>query len=138
MHNNSSTGTIDKLLERCLNIMEGKRKAMNVNGVAMVAFTENLSEWTSKMKVCGALKNDTVNFLSVAYSKAGEMVDTLKHSGNAGREPLLGEFGFFGGVIEKYETGYVIAVFSGATGEEDTIIAEAGLQAYSQVELGII
>ena len=128
MHNNSSTDTTDKLFKRCLSAMEQKRLEMGVTGVAMIAFTENLSEWTSKMKVCGALKNDTVNFLSVAYSKAGEMLDTLKHSGNAGREPLLGEFGFFGGVIEKYGNGYIIAVFSGATGAEDTTIAEVAIQ----------
>lgn len=125
------TNTLETLFERCLKTMDQKRTDMNVTGVAMIAFTENLSEWTSKMKVCGALKNETVNFLSVAYSKAGEMMDTLKHSGNAGRKPLLGEFGFFGGIIEKYKTGYVIAVFSGATGEEDTLIAETGLKALS-------
>jgi hypothetical protein len=122
------TTATDQLFERCLNTMNQKRKTMGVSGVAMVAFTENLDNWTSKMKVCGALKNETVNFLSVAYSKAGEMIDTLKNSGNAGRAPLLGEFGFLGGLIEKYENGYLVAVFSGATGEEDTLIAQAGLQ----------
>jgi hypothetical protein len=108
-----------------LSVMERKSKEMKIIGVGIIAFLEN---WVSKMKVMGALKNEKVNFLAVAYSKAGEMVDTLKNSGTSDRTPLLGEFNFIGGVIEKVSNGYVLAVFSGATGEEDTVVAKLGLE----------
>jgi hypothetical protein len=112
-----------------LSVMERKSKEMKIIGVGIIAFLEYGKEnWVSKMKVMGALKNEKVNFLAVAYSKAGEMVDTLKNSGTSDRTPLLGEFNFIGGVIEKVSNGYVLAVFSGATGEEDTVVAKLGLE----------
>jgi len=112
-----------------LTAMELKSKEMKIRGVGIIAFLEDgKANWVSKMKVMGALKNEEVNFLAVAYSKAGEMVDTLKNSGTCDRMPLLGEFNFIGGVIEKVKNGYVLAVFSGATGEEDTVVAELGLE----------
>lgn len=111
-----------------LNSMKLKAQEMNIKGVGMVAYYNYKSKnWTSKMSIMGALKNDTVNFLSVAYSKAGEMIDTLQNSGSTDRIPLLGEYNFLGGVIKKVGNDYVLAVFSGATGEEDTIVAQHGL-----------
>lgn len=111
-----------------LKAMALKAQEMNIKGVGLIALFDNQSaHWDSKMSIMGALKNDTVNFLSVAYSKAGEMIDTLQNSGTTDRTPLLGEFNFLGGVIAKIETGYVLAVFSGATGEEDTVVAQVGL-----------
>ncbi|MBC5839285.1 hypothetical protein [Flavobacterium muglaense] len=112
-----------------LTAMEQKSKELKIRGVGIIAFLEDGKEnWVSKMKVMGALKNEKVNFLAVAYSKAGEMVDTLKNSGTSDRTPLLGEFNFLGGLIEKVNNGYVLVVFSGATGEEDTVVAEVGLE----------
>ena len=111
-----------------LNSMKLKAQEMNIKGVGMVAYYNYKSKnWTSKMSIMGALKNDTVNFLSVAYSKAGEMIDTLQNRGSTDRIPLLGEYNFLGGVIKKVGNDYVLAVFSGATGEEDTIVAQHGL-----------
>lgn len=101
---------------------------MHIQGVGLVAYyNSKTANWTSKMVVMGALKNETVNFLSVAYSKAGEMIDTFQNSGTTARVPLLGEFNFKGGVISKVQENYVLVVFSGASGEEDTIVAQQGL-----------
>ena len=112
----------------CLAVMELKAQEMNIKGVGLIALFDNKNNnWNSKMRIMGALKNESVNFLSVAYSKAGEMVDTLQNSGTTDRTSLLGEFGFLGGVIKKVETAYLLAVFSGASGEEDTVIAQLGL-----------
>ncbi len=113
----------------CLDAMEATAREMSVQGVAVIAFIPGKKSltWISRMKVVGTLASDNSNFLSVAYSKAGEMAETLRNSGSAGREPLHGEFGYEGGVIEKVSTGYILAVFSGATGEQDTEIARAGL-----------
>lgn len=104
---------------------------MNIKGVGLIAFYDNeTANWVSKMKVMGVLKNETVNFLSVTYSKAGEMIDTLKNSGAIECTPLLGEYGFLGGIIKQIDTYYILTVFSGASGEEVTVIAKVGLETY--------
>lgn len=115
--------------DESLNIMALKAEEMGLKGVALVAFMvgKDKSTWISKMKVCGALKNNDANFLAIAYAKAGEMADTLQNSGTTNRIPLLGEFDFLGGLIEKTNSGYILVVFSGASGEEDTVIATVGL-----------
>jgi uncharacterized protein GlcG (DUF336 family) len=83
------------------------------------------------MKMVGTLQNGSANFLAVAYSKAAEMADTYKNSGSGEREPMHGEFGYQGGLIKKVRTGYLLTVFSGATGEQDTEIARKGMEAIS-------
>jgi rhamnogalacturonyl hydrolase YesR len=117
--------------DRSLAVMVEAAAEMSVQGVAVVAFIPgNLNDsWVSKMKVAGALTNGSANFLAVAYSKAAEMADTHKNSGNRDGEPMHGEFGYQGGVVAKVEPGYIMAVFSGATGEQDTEIAKKGLVA---------
>lgn len=114
--------------DQCLQTMKIRAEQMHIQGVGLVAYyNSKTANWTSKMVVMGALKNETVNFLSVAYSKAGEMIDTFQNSGTTARVPLLGEFNFKGGVISKVQENYVLVVFSGASGEEDTIVAQQGL-----------
>ena len=71
--------------------------------------------------------NEKANFLAIAYSKAAEMADTLKNSGNKERAAIAGEFGYMGGVIKKVNAGYILAVFSGASGEQDVELATEGL-----------
>lgn len=113
----------------CLVVMEQAALEMQVKGVAVVAYIPGDASvtWISKMKVAGALANESANFLAVAYSKAGEMAETLQDSGSGVREPKLGEFGWQGGIIKKLETGYLLAAFSGATGEQDVEIANKGM-----------
>jgi len=114
---------------QCLDIMKQAAQEMGVKGVAVIAYIpgENSSEWISKMKVAGALSNASASFLAIAYSKAAEMADTFKDSGSGTREPLHGEFGYQGGIIRKVESGYILAVFSGASGEQDAEIATGGV-----------
>ena len=121
--------------EQCLETMEEAAREMSVQGVAVVAFIpgERSLTWISRMKVVGKLSNGGANFLSVAYSKAGEMADTYSDSGSGVREPLHGEFGYQGGLIKKMEQGYILTVFSGASGEQDTEIARAGLEVLEKV-----
>lgn len=116
--------------EQCLAIMEQAAQKMTVNGAAVIAFIpgDDTHSWISKMKEVGALTNGSANFLAIAYSKAAEMADTYQNSGGNVREPLFGEHGFEGGLIKKVKGGYILAVFSGATGEQDTEIAKAGLE----------
>jgi rhamnogalacturonyl hydrolase YesR len=127
----SGSNTFLEHADRSLAIMAEAAREMSVQGVAVVAYIpeDKNGSWISKMKVAGTLTNGSANFLAVAYSKAAEMADTRKNSGKRDGEPLHGEFGYQGGVVAQVEPGYIMAVFSGATGEQDTEIAEKGLEA---------
>ena len=116
--------------DECLKAMEQAALKMEVKGVAVLAFIpgDTSLSWISKMKVVGTMTNESANYLAVAYSKAGEMAETLKDSGSGVREPKLGEFGWQGGIIKKVEEGYILAAFSGASGEQDVEISTVGLK----------
>jgi hypothetical protein len=118
-----------KHADQCLALMEQAALKMQVKGVAVIAFIpgDTTFTWTSKMKVVGTLSNESANYLAIAYAKAGEMADTYQNSGSGIREPKTGEFGWKGGTIKKVEEGYILAAFSGATGEQDFEIAGIGL-----------
>ena len=115
--------------DKCIGVIEEAAKKMSVKGVAVIAFIpgEVTKSWISKMNVVGALSNGSANYLAIAYSKASEMADTYKNSGSSAREPMLGEFGYQGGIVRKVNSGYILAVFSGASGEQDTELANEGL-----------
>lgn len=119
--------------DKCLAEMEKAARGMSVKGVALIAFIpgDTALTWTSKMQVVAALKNASANYLAIAYSKAAEMADTYRDSGSGSREILHGEFGYMGGAIKKVDSGYILAVFSGASGEQDLEIARAGLELLS-------
>ena len=119
-----------KHADECLLVMDQAARNMSVKGVALLAFIpgDTTKNWISKMWVAGALTNGSANFLAIAYSKAAEMADLYKNSGSGTREPLHGEFGYQGGIIMKVDSGYILAVFSGASGEQDAEIANTGLQ----------
>jgi hypothetical protein len=57
------------------------------------------------------------------------MADTKLNSGSKARPAYQGEFGYPGGVIKEVRTGYIMTVFSGATGEQDLEIANVGMNA---------
>jgi len=125
----SGERVFSKHADDCLLFMEQAAIKMEVKGVAVVVFIpgETSETWISKMKVVGALSNESANFLAVAYSKAGEMAETFQDSGSGSREPKTGEFGWQGGVVQKVKSGYLLTAFSGATGEQDTEIANKGI-----------
>ncbi len=119
-----------KHADESLAIMEQAALKMEVKGVAVVAYIPDnpAKSWISKMKVVSALTSENASFLAIAYSKASEMADTFQDSGTTDRKPLSGEFGYQGGVIKKTDSGHILAVFSGATGEQDTAIAREGIE----------
>jgi len=130
----------DELADKALLAMQQRAAELKVTGVAVVAYSEgdSVKSWSSKMVVVGNLttgpsKNDPAgaNLLAIAYTKAAEMADTLKASGNAGRPPLKGEFGWQGGVVAKGQTGILIAAFSGGPSADDVKISQAGLAVLS-------
>jgi len=124
--------------DKALAVIEEAALKLQIKGTAVVAFIpgEKAETWTSKMKVIGFFTNNDSNTLGVAYTKAAEMADTFKDSGSGVRKPLTGEYGWQGGAIRKVEGGYILAAFSGASGEQDYAVATAGLnflaQAYSK------
>jgi hypothetical protein len=130
-----------ELADKALLAMQQRAAELKVTGVAVVAYSEgdSVKSWSSKMVVVGNLKtgpskNDPAgaNLLGIAYAKAAEMADTLKNSGNAGRPPLKGEFGWQGGMVAKGQTGILIAAFSGGPSADDVKISQAGLAVLSQ------
>lgn len=118
-----------KKASECLEIMERSANGMSISGVAMIAYIPgNTTEsWLSEMKVVGKLATNDVNFLAVVYGKAAEMAVTLLNSGNESRKDIIGETGWQGGVIRKVNKGYLVAAFSGGTGEQDVEVSTAGL-----------
>ena len=120
--------------------MENHARKLGVKGVIVVASMDDSGlSWESEMKAVDTIKvldgnpeksrYPGYNFIGVAYSKAAEMADTKLNSGSKVRPVYEGEFGYQGGVIKKVQPGYILTVFSGATGEQDFEIAKAGMSA---------
>lgn len=107
--------------DEALELMKQEALTMNIRGVGLVCYIpgEETKSWISKMIVVKTTGSPRQNFIAVAHSKAAEMAETLTNSGSKVREPKTGEFGYIGGVIKKIDTGYLLATFSGATGEQD-------------------
>jgi len=53
------------------------------------------------MKIAPSATSKGTNFLAIACAKAAEMADTLENSGTANRPPMIGEFGWRGGLIAR-------------------------------------
>lgn len=115
--------------DKCLALIEQAAQKISIKGVVVIAFIPGdvTKSWISKMKVVGALTDGRANFLAIANSKAAEMADTYKNSGSGLREPMLGEFGYQGGIVKKVNSGYILAVFSGGSGEQDVEVVNEGL-----------
>ncbi len=121
--------------------MENHARKLGVKGVILVASMDGTGfSWVSQMKAVDAIKvipenpergeYPGYNFIGIAYSKAAEMADTKLNSGSNSRQSYQGEFGYRGGVIKKVPSGYILAVFSGGTSEQDLEIAKAGMNVY--------
>ena len=115
--------------DQSLALIEQAAQKISIKGVAIVAFIpgEMTDSWTSKMKVVGHLTNNKDNLLGIASAKAAEMADTRKDSGSGVREIYSGELGYKGGLIKKVKSGYILAVFSGGSSEQDLEVAKIGL-----------
>jgi uncharacterized protein GlcG (DUF336 family) len=123
--------------------MENHARKLEVKGVIVVARMDDAGlSWISQMKAVDTMKAipenpakeayPGTNFIAVAYSKAAEMADTKLDSGSKVRPPYQGEFGYQGGMVKKIQSGFILTVFSGATGEQDFEIAKAGMNAYQK------
>ncbi|HLY39913.1 MAG TPA: hypothetical protein VKR52_01820 [Terracidiphilus sp.] len=127
-----SAKKFDALATAALEAMRSRASALHVEGVAVVAYApgDSIQGWSSKMTVVGRMKDPAgkgSNLLGIAYAKASEMADTLQNSGTSERAPLIGEFGWQGGVVARGKTGYLIVAFSGGKSEDDVEISRSGL-----------
>lgn len=120
--------------ETALTAMEQRARTMGLIGAAVVVWAdlEPARAWTSALRIVGSMTKGTSNLVGIAYTKAAEMADTLRDSGSGIRPPLTGEYGYRGGLIKKCGTGHVMAVFSGATGEQDVEISQTAIQVFAQ------
>jgi hypothetical protein len=125
--------------------MESHARKLGVKGVALVASMDKYGHsWLSRMKAVETIKDIPANpegheypgynFIGIAYSKAAEMADTRLNSGSKSRPVYQGEFGYQGGVIREVPSGFMLTVFSGASGEQDLEIANVGMIAYPRDE----
>jgi hypothetical protein len=116
--------------DKSLQLIAQAAQEISIRGVAIVAFIpegEPSSSWISKMKVIGHLADGKNNLLGIAYTKASEMADTHLDSGSGIRPVYSGELGYKGGLIKKVKSGYVLAVFSGGSSDQDLEVAKIGL-----------
>lgn len=119
-----------KHADEALAAIEQGAQKLNIKGVALVVYVpgDSTRSWISKMKVVGLMKKGSSNLLGVASTKAAEMADTYQDSGSGIRPPLRGEYGYKGGVIKKVSSGYIMAVFSGGSPDQDKEAATNGAQ----------
>lgn len=130
----------EEFVEVVLLKMKNKAEEIGIIGVALISYIDNSSsdKWISKMQIVNSMKllpekdNENrkfgVNLIAIAYSKAAEMVDTLKNSGTGLRKPMKGEFGYKGGLIKKLKAGYILIAFSGGSEEEDLVVSMTALE----------
>ncbi len=134
--------SFDGLADPALEAMKKRATQLQIGGVAVVAYFEGdtVQAWSSKMVVVGRMKdapsagNNGANLLGIAYTKASEMAETLKDSGSDVRPPMIGEYGWQGGVITKAKHGYAIAAFSGGKSADDVEVSKAGVGVLKDVE----
>ncbi len=127
--------TNDELREKlalALNDMKAKAIEMGIEGVAVASVLNkgDSVDWIGEMKVVGTpldLKGG-YNLVAVAWSKCGEVIATLADSGNPERKNLTGELGYTGGAYDEYEGCKMAFAFSGATSEEDLVVAKHGIE----------
>ncbi len=128
-YKDSGEKTFFKQADESLALIEQAAQKISIKGVAIIAFIPGdlTTMWISKMKVVGNLTTESANLLGIAYTKASEMADTHLDSGSGIRKILSGELGYKGGLIKKVNSGYILAVFSGGSGEQDLEVAKTGL-----------
>ena len=82
------------------------------------------------MKVVGSYCNwkDGYNLVAVAWSKCGEVIATHADSGDPNHQTITGELGYAGGAYDEYEGCKLAFAFSGATSEEDLVVAKYGIE----------
>ena len=119
-------------LALALEDMKAKAIEMGIEGVATASVLNSgdTVDWIGEMKVVGSYCNwkDGYNLVAVAWSKCGEVIATHADSGDPNHQTITGELGYAGGAYDEYEGCKLAFAFSGATSEEDLVVAKYGIE----------
>ena len=119
-------------LALALEDMKAKAIEMGIEGVAAASVLNNGDsiDWIGEMKVVGSYCNrkDGFNLVAIAWSKCGEVIATQADSGDPNHKTIVGELGYAGGAYDEYDGCKLAFAFSGATSEEDLVVARYGIE----------
>ena len=129
---NMTNEQLREKLALALEDMKAKAIEMGIEGVATASVLNNGDsvDWIGEMKVVGSYCNwkDGFNLVAVAWSKCGEVIATQADSGDPNHKTIPGELGYAGGAYDEFEGCKLAFAFSGATSEEDLVIAKHGIE----------
>jgi len=129
---NMTTEQLREKLALSLEDMKAKAIEMGIEGVATASVLNNgdTVDWIGEMRVVGSYCNwkDGFNLVAVAWSKCGEVIATGADSGNPNHKTITGELGYAGGAYDEHEGCKLAFAFSGATSEEDLVVAKYGIE----------
>lgn len=115
-----------------LDDMKAKAIEMGIEGVATASVLNKgeTVDWIGEMRVVGKVldKEGGFNLVAVAWSKCGEVIATGGDSGNPNHQTMTGELGYAGGAYDEHEGCKMAFAFSGATSEEDFVVAKYGIK----------
>ena len=132
VNNNMTNEQLREKLALALEDMKAKAIEMGIEGVATASVLNNgdTVDWIGEMKVVGSYCNwkDGYNLVAVAWSKCGEVIATQADSGDPNHKTITGELGYAGGAYDEHEGCKLAFAFSGATSEEDLVVAKYGIE----------
>ena len=112
--------------------MKLKAEEMGIQGVAAASVLNEgeAVDWIGEMKVVGIpyKLEEGWNLVAIAWSKCGEAMATRADSGNPEHKMIVGDLGFVGGAYDEFEGCRMAFAFSGATSEEDLVVAKYGIE----------
>ncbi len=109
--------------------MKAKAVEMGIQGVATASVLGKgeTEDWIGEMKVVGTPWKEGWNLVAIAWSKCGEVIATGADSGNPDHQKIVGELGYVGGAYDEFDGCKMAFAFSGATSEEDLVVAKYGI-----------
>ena len=129
---NMTNGELREKLALALEDMKAKAIEMGIEGVATASVLNSgdTVDWIGEMKVVGSYCNwkDGYTLVAVAWSKCGEVIATHADSGDPNHQTITGELGYAGGAYDEHEGCKLAFAFSGATSEEDLVVAKYGIE----------
>ena len=132
VNKNMTNEQLREKLALALEDMKAKAIEMGIEGVATASVLNNGDsvDWIGEMKVVGSYCNwkDGFNLVAVAWSKCGEVIATQADSGDPNHKTITGELGYAGGAYDEHEGCKLAFAFSGATSEEDLVVAKYGIE----------
>ena len=129
---NMTNAELREKIVMALDDMKAKAIEMGIEGVATASVLNKgeTVDWIGEMRVVGTPldKEGGFNLVAVAWSKCGEVIATGADSGNPDHQTMTGELGYAGGAYDEHDGCKMAFAFSGATSEEDLVVAKYGIE----------